>query len=79
MAVEALSRPPYPPISEEMFRLDPLIPYPEESGQMMGKLCLNQCFLSKTVAMIIKKEIEKDTYVCLTSLMFPWTAQNALL
>ena len=57
VAVEALSRPPSPPISEEMFRLDPLIPYPDENGQMMGKLRLNQCFLSETIAMITKKEI----------------------
>ena len=31
MAVEAPSRPPSPPLSEEMFRLDPLIPYPDEN------------------------------------------------
>ena len=36
VAVETLSRPPSPPVSEEMFRLDPLIIYPDEIGQMMG-------------------------------------------
>ena len=35
VAVETLSRPPSPPVSEEMFRLDPLILYPDEIGQMM--------------------------------------------
>ena len=70
VAIETLSRPPAPPISEEMFTLDPLILYPDEIGQMMGKLLLDQCFLSKTITMRIKKEIEKDRYVCLASLMF---------
>ena len=35
VAVETLSRPPSPPVSEEMFRLDPIILYPDEIGQMM--------------------------------------------
>ena len=36
--VEALSCPPAPPISEEMFRLDPLILYPDENWTDDGKI-----------------------------------------
>jgi len=59
-----------------MFRLDPLIPYPDKNGEMMGKLRLNQFFFSEKIVMRMKKEIETDRYVCLASLMFPWTAHK---
>ena len=44
VAVEALSRPPSPPISEEMFRLDPLIPYPDQNWTDDGKIMVESMF-----------------------------------
>ena len=44
VAVEALSRPPSPPISEEMFRLDPLILYPDENWTDDGKITVESMF-----------------------------------
>ena len=44
VAVEALSRPPSPPISEEMFRLDPLILYPDENWTDDGKITIESMF-----------------------------------
>ena len=42
--VDALSRPPSPPVSEEMFILDPLIPYPEKNWTDDGKLTVESMF-----------------------------------
>ena len=44
VAVEALSRPPSPPISEDMFRLDPLILYPDENWTDDGKITVESIF-----------------------------------
>ena len=42
--VEALSCPPAPPISEEMFRQDPLIPYPDKNWTNDGKTTVESIF-----------------------------------